>query len=82
MSFKATGRSGLSAAQGLSLFDPRLPSEAKALKICGIYGTAEAVPFLRESFRTSATFGFCLLSNREAKAQRILIIYGATEVVP
>jgi hypothetical protein len=76
------GRSGLSAAQGLSLFDSRLPSEAKALKICGIYGTAEAVPFLRESFRTSATFGFCLLSKREAKAQRILIIYGATEVVP
>jgi hypothetical protein len=47
------------------LFDPRLPSEA--LKICGIYGTAEAVPFLRESFRTSATFGFCLLSNSESK---------------
>jgi hypothetical protein len=43
------------------LFDPRLPSGAKARKICGTYGTAEAVPFLRESFRTSATFGFLLV---------------------
>jgi len=30
-----------------------LTSGAKALKVCGIYGTAEAVPFLRISFRTS-----------------------------
>jgi hypothetical protein len=38
-----------------------MPSGAKALKICGIYGTAKAVPFLRESFRTSAAFGFLLV---------------------
>jgi hypothetical protein len=31
-----------------------LPSEAKALKICGIYGTASAVPFLGNSFRPAA----------------------------
>jgi hypothetical protein len=44
-----------------------------------ICGTAEAVPFLRESFRTSATFGFCLLSNRESEAQ---IIFGTFAARP
>jgi hypothetical protein len=46
------------------------PSGAKARKVCGTYGTAEAVPFLRESFRTSATLVFYLYSNRESKARQ------------
>ena len=38
-------------------FFPGSHADAKALKVCGIYGTAESVPFLRISFRTSVDFG-------------------------
>jgi len=51
----------------------------KALKVCGIYGTTEAVPFLRISFRTSE---IRVRSGRVSVADGIGTLKNTTMAVP